>query len=479
MFSLRCKLAFYVFSLLIILFLNACNSSADAAIPGTYSVVPTFSDFYIELGGESVLGPAISPAFLSQGITYQYIVSGLMAYDPNQMTLTRFHFSPIASVEWGINDVAEPAPSDPDIPFANGHQIWEEVLTFYNRYGPEIVGLPVTGVKANDEKQRYEQYFEGVGFFRNYTDPPGHIQLMPYGNWMCAGDCQYHESDAGPLSPSYSRDYSETEQLFLQESERLGYGFTGNPLASPYIAADGNFEMVFENVAMFIDPSDGYKIKLRPLPAWLGIPTDQPTQETKADWLSFFQMSEGLGYNVPNSFSTYIADHGGMAYSGDPITEFRLLPDRGYSQCFSNLYLEYHPTAPEQLLIRPHAIGIEYQTNGVTPAVTSPSFADALQINVWEQYPLIPSGQRQVINIEASQKGTPMSGIELSLLVKQPDGIIKSYQLNPTGTGGITSIELDPINGPNAAIVQYDVCVLGAVIPQVCFTRSYTIWNQE
>jgi hypothetical protein len=230
---------------------------------------------------------------------------------------------------------------------------------------------------------------------------------------------------------------------------------------------------------MFIDPLDGYQIKLRPLPGWLGIQPDQPIQETKADWLSFYQVSEGLGYNVPISFSTYIADHGGMAYTGDPITVFRLLPDGGYSQCFTNLCLEYHPTAPEQLLIRPHAIGIEYQTNGVSTAVTDPSFTDALQIKVWEQYPLIPSGQRQVINIEAFQNDAPMSGTEFSLLVKQPDGITKSYQLNPTGEGGTTSVELEPINGPNGAIVQYDVCVLGVVIPQVCFTRSYTIWNQE
>jgi hypothetical protein len=71
-----------------------------------------------------------------------------------------------------------------------------------------------------------------------------------------------------------------------------------------------------------------------------------------------------------------------------------------------------------------------------------------------------------------------MSGIELSLLVKQPDGIVKSYKLNPTWEGGTTSIELDPINGPNGSIIQYDVCVIGAVTPQLCFTRSYTIWSQ-
>jgi len=478
MYSLKGKLAFYGFSLLIILFLNACNPSAGNVLPGVFPVDPTFSDFYNEFGGNSVLGPAISPLFVREGITYQYVVSGLMAYDPGQAALARFHFSPIASTEWGITDIAEPYPSNPDLTFVNGHPIWEEVLSFYDRFGPEIIGLPVTGVKANDEKHRYEQYFEGLGFFRDYSSPYGQIQLMPYGSWMCNGNCQYKETDLGPPPPSYSRDYSETEQLFLQESERLGYDFTGTPLAPPFIATDANFEMVFENVAMYIDPIDGYQIKLRPLPSWLGIQTDQPTKETQADWLSFYPTSDDFGYNVPNTFIKYIENHGGMSYIGNPITEYSYLKDSGYSQCFTNLCLEYHPTAPQQLLIRPHELGKEYQTNGYTPVVANPSTAEALQINVWEEYPLIASGQRQIINIEASQNDTPMIGIEFSLIVNQPDGITKSYKLNPTGEDGTTSIELDPVNGPNGSDVQYEVCLLGFVTPQVCFTKSYTIWNQ-
>ena len=43
---------------------------------------------------------------------------------------------------------------------------------------------------------------------------------------------------------------------------------------------------------------------------------------------------------------------------------------------------------------------------------------------------------------------------------------------------GVTHIDLDPINGPNGAIVQYEVCVLGDFSPQICFSRSYTIWEQ-
>ena len=478
MFSLKSKLVIHILSLLIIVFLSGCQSSADASSPGTFTIDPVFLDFYSGFGGVSILGPATSPLFEREGITYQYVVSGLMVYDPNLIALARFHFSPIATTEWNINGLVEPVPSDSSIPYVNGHRIWEEVWSFYNRYGPDILGLPVTSVKANNEKQRYEQYFEGVGFYRNYSDPPGQIQLLPYGTWMCGDNCEFRDTDVNPPLASYVRDFSETEQIFLQESERIGYEFTGAPLTAPNIGSDGNFEMVFENVILYLNPSTNNQINLRPLPSWLGIQTEQPTNETKADWLSFYAIGEGLGYNVPIIFSDYINNHGSFAFSGSPITEYSLLSDGGYTQCFANICLEYHATAPEVLRIRPHALGAVFQIDGTNSTVQDTSYAEALQINVWEQYPLITSGQSQVINIEVFQNDAPVNGIELSLVVKQPDGITKTYKVNATGEEGKTSIELDPINGPNGAIVQYQVCVLGAVTPQVCFSRSYTIWEQ-
>jgi hypothetical protein len=478
MFSLKSRLAWSIVGLLIIVLINACTASSEPSSRGIYPVDSTFADFYREFGGDKTLGAAISPSFVNEGMTYQYVVSGLMVYDPNQVPLKRFRFSPIASVEWQINGLVEPSPSDANLPYVNGYRIWEEIWSFYDQYGSDIIGLPVTGVVANDAKQRYEQYFDGIGFYRNYSDPPGQIHLMPYGSWMCGGNCQFQVSDSTSPTASYSRDYSATEQLFLQASESLGYGFTGAPLAPPRLGSDGNYEMVFENVIMYIDPSDGNQIRLRPLPAWLGIKTDQPGEPAKEDWLSFYQTQDGLGYNVPNSFTYYINEHGTVVYSGNPITEYHSLTDGGYSQCFNNICLEYHPTAPKDLQIRPHTLGSEYLTIGENTSTSGPSFANALQINVWEDYPLIPSGQKQGINIEATQNNTPMSGIEFSLVVKQPNGITKTYTLNPTGRDGITRIDLDPINGPNGAIVQYEVCVLGAVSPQVCFSRSYTIWDQ-
>jgi hypothetical protein len=477
MLSLRSKLAWCVVSLLFILALQGCTSPTDS-LRGIYEIDPTFNDFYRELGGEETLGPAISPKFEDTGTTYQYVVSGLMAYDPNRVPLKRFHFSPVASSEWHVSGQVEPPPTEVGTYYVNGHKIWDEVLPFYEQYGVDILGNPLTGVEVNNPKQRYEQYFDGVGFYRNYTDPPGVVHMMPYGDWMCGDNCSYTGSDSSIPEPAYVRDYSATEQVFLDASESLGYGYTGEPLTPPSKGLDGNYEMVFENAVLYIDPAAGSQVRLRPIPSWLGIQPDQPVEEVQAAGLSFFPVQDGLGYNVPTLFFDYLNTHAGLEISGSPITEYRELDDGGYSQCFTNLCLEYHPDAPVELQVRPHSLGVDFLTSAAEPATPGPTFTEALQFNAWEEYPLIPSGGQQVIHVEATQNNTPVSDVQVSVLVKQPDGLTKTYSLEPTGADGRSSVELDPINGPNGAIVPYEVCVIGDVSPQVCFSKSYTIWEQ-
>ncbi len=478
MLSRRSRLAFGVTSLLFIILLSSCVLAPSGTTQATFPTDATFSDFYHELGGNTTLGPAISSAFTNAGLTYQYVVSGLMVYDPNQEMLRRFHFSPLATSEWHINGMVEPAPADSNTPFVNGHQIWNEVRSFYDQYGSDIIGLPLTSVMANDAKQRYEQYFEGLGFYRNYTDQPGEIHLMPYGAWMCGSNCAYQVADSTPPTNSYTRDYSETEQLFLKASERLGYGFTGAPLTKPRLGKDGNYEMVFENVVLYLDPSAGDQVSIRPLPEWLGVQKEQPVSEKDELGLSFYPLQDGLGFNVPDQFLEYISLHGSQEFAGNPIAEYRKLGDGGYSQCFTNLCLEYHPNAPQALLVRPHPLGAEYLSLGENVSASGSSVSGALQINAWEDSPLIPSGHSQRIHVEATKDGIGMSGIQASLVVKQPNGITKTYTLAPTGEDGRSYIDLDPINGPNGAVVQYEVCILGGVSPQICFSRSYTIWEQ-
>ena len=477
MFSLRSKLAFFSVPLIFAILLASCVPSSHSS-NGTYPIDVTFADFYREIGGQQVLGPAISPLFVKDGVSYQYVVSALLAYNPNQDPLNRYRLSPAAASAWQINGQAEPAPDENRDYYVNGHLIWEELRTFYDQFGSNILGLPLTGVIINENKQRYEQYFDSLGFYRNFTDPVGQVHLMPYGAWLCGNNCQYRTADGTLPSASYRCEYSATEQLFLQVSERLGHRFTGAPLAAPSLGSDGNFQMVFENVLMYIDAQDGNQIKLRPLPSWLGIRSEPPVPPDHGKGSSFYETFEGLGYKVPDLFNEYINQHGTLSVIGGPITEYSSFNDGGYSQCFTNACLEYHPTAPEELQVSPHMLGYDYLAFSHQASTPVANTSNALQINAWEEHPLIPSGGIQVIHIQATQNNLPMQGINISLIVKKPDGITITYTLDPTEGDGNTSIALDPIDGPNGAIVQYQVCVIGSVSPQVCFSRSYTIWDQ-
>ncbi len=471
------RLTFCLVALLIVILIISCSSPAGISSRYTYPIDPAFSDFYRQFGGEKVLGPVISPVFTQDGGSYQYVLAGLLSYDPNQAPLKRFHFANVSSSDWQINKAGENIQNGPNLLYVNGHKIWEEINSLYTQFGTDIMGLPLTGVVANDAKQRYEQYFEGMGFYRNYTAPIGDVNLMPYGAWKCGNSCRYTTPDLPPPVSSYTPGTSATEQLFLQEAQRLGYAYTGAPLSSPYLGSDSNFQMVFENVVLYIDPAGGHQVRLRPLPFWLGIKSDKPVNLQVADWLSFYPIQDGNGYNIPKAFIGYINEHGGMEYSGEPITEYKTQADNGYSQCFMNICLVYHPTAPVDLVIRPGNLGYEYYSIRIKPTPTPPSMATSIQIMAWEEYPLIISGQRQTIYIESGRSGKPLKGVEISLLVTGPDGISKTYALTPTGADGKTSIELDPIEGPNGSIVAYDVCLIGSDSPPACLSRSYTIWD--
>jgi hypothetical protein len=95
----------------------------------------------------------------------------------------------------------------------------------------------------------------------------------------------------------------------------------------------------------------------------------------------FYTIGEGLGYNVPIIFMT-ITNYDGFVSAGSLITEYSLIT----SDTPMLLTSAQHATAPEMLrLDRMH---LELYIKSMEPTARSKiSFAEALQINVWEQYP--------------------------------------------------------------------------------------------
>jgi hypothetical protein len=479
------RLRLIVFALSFIIILVACDDggpSPSASLPDTYPIDDRFLDFYNRVGGEDFLGPGISPLFSRDGISYQYTVASLMVFDPNSPVSRQFSLAAIAQ-EWDIEEPPEPEPVKNNVPFINGHMIWEEVLPYYNELGSAVLGVPLTGVKFNPDKNRYEQYLSNVGFFRIVDDAPGAVHLLPYGAWMCAQACDYEIQEAVPVRQSVTisdEALRQADEIFLEIAARLGSDFTGEPLGEAYLANDGNFEKVFENIVLSSNPQMPSLVSLPPLPLLLGIEPDPPVPAS-ADVrrMYFYSTQDDLGYNVPEAFVYYITEHGTMEVSGVPITELHTLSDTVMRQCFTNICLEYHANAPAALQIRPSALGINYQKQSATPVVETPTTqaSGMVSVQVLERFPMLPATQSQIIEALIYEDQKPLKGVEFLVILTMPDGNQKTLYMPPTDESGRSSLTIDPITAQNGIVIPYQACIIGIFDPDVCILENFVIWE--
>jgi hypothetical protein len=176
------RASFSTIILLLGLVTTACLSSSRQSSPtpdaSTYEVDPVFREFYHFLGGKDTLGEAISLAHEKNGVYSQYTVSAQMIFDPQAPATHRFQLGSLGR-EFGI---ADSVTAD--------WQVADVFEGLYNQLGGETFsGKPLTGLVYNAEKDRSEQYFENLGFYRG-PETGGEAQLLPYGVWRCGEECR-------------------------------------------------------------------------------------------------------------------------------------------------------------------------------------------------------------------------------------------------------------------------------------------------
>ena len=489
--NMKCsKLSFIIASIFFVLATAACSKKAatPTANPalGIYTVDLRFEECYKYLGGEDKLGVAITPIFRQGGILYQYTKNVLLKYDPEAPSIQRCQLVPLG-LQWGIMTPKEPKPEKGDAIYANGHVVWDEVAPYYAKYGSSIIGLPLTDVHYNSDpkKIRYEQYFENMGFYRNVDEPRGTVHLMPYGSWMCAKGCVYQVSEAIPerLPALPSEEALRLADEYIQESaNRLGLDITGYPLTAVYVAPDGKYEKVYENVVLVSDPESPARVYFRPITQSLGIQPGNPVPKGDEQGSYFFPVKDELGYNVRGYFMDYITAHGGMENSGMPISEEIRKSNTISRQCFTNLCLDYQRDAPEGFRIRPAGLGYTYKDlNLNSPKVTaSPTATPSMRtisLQVWERYPLVSSKQNQEIGVAIFENNIPLPKVDFQLILNLPDGTQQTHLMEATRQNGQTSFKLDPISAPNGTLVPYQVCMLGLPDMRFCVRESFIIWD--
>ena len=462
--------------LAILLVLSACSGNASHGT--TYRVDASLRAFYTALGGQELLGPAISRAFAYNEAQCQYTINVLLCRDEQGNTL----LAPLGANLAAGQATAQQAASSTSL-VVNGIPVYEEFIPLYKQFsGASVVGYPLGQAQMNYSQQRIEQYFQNIGFYRNFSDKAGDVKLLAYGAAACIDRCNYSPAVDATIS---STTVPETDRIFLAGLEKLGDAtIFGAPLTRAFLAADGMQEQVFQNAALYTAPGSNV-IHLRSVPVIIGMPAAEPGAKlySNQQGMVFYATSGSLGYHVPQIFDDFIAAHGGTSISGMPIAEVTEVSTGVYRQCFQNYCLVYTPAADTKQQFTLEATGSAYlakispaDLNGET-VVLSPS---TVALRLAEQFSLLQPDQSQQITItlRSQVNDQPLAGIGASLQITLPKDKSYSAELPATLADGSSSITVPYLKEfPNGTIVHYQICLTGIIAEPVCAKGSYIQMN--
>lgn len=464
--------------------LTGCAGSLATPTPetGTYSIDPVFREFYTSLGGRNVLGPAITTLFNFRSKQCQYAQNALLCFDSLQQGIARYSLFPLGQ-SLGIQE--KPGLEMSGELVVDGFQIYEEFEPIYHKlYGPLYVGRPLTQPRFNTNKNRIEQYFENVGFYRNLEERAGEVHLLAYGVYACDSDCRYSPPQSGIVVPSISN----FEQPFLTQVARLG-GLTvfGMALTNPYITAEGRLEQIYENVVLSAPLDDPNSVSLRSLPLQLGMPVSPPGPKvySEANGVAFYTVDGDLGYHVPLPFDHFIAQHGGREISGKPLAEVAKLEANLYRQCFENYCLLYDNAAEASQKVRMSPLGMDFiRTTQGLPVEEAASFVfepETVHLLTNAASPRVPSSEPQQFDLTLLRTSDqqPIPDVESSLTLTLPNGKQGVYVLPPSDKSGRSSLTVAPLSPvpDNGSVVAFKICLNVPSSLPICASDSYLIWN--
>ncbi len=510
------RLLLFAFLLFAGLTLAGCTQAPTAVPIEYYPLEETFTQFYLFLGGEELLGKPISPLINEKkGIQKQYTENVLMVYDPRAEEKAQYYLGALGK-DYGRKEKAPGSvpPQEGDL-IAEGFVIYPDFVSLFQRFGSGVYsGKPTISAWVNEDEDRIEQHFANVGFYISTENPlpltpvegeeviPPTPKLLPWGLMACMEGCiPFQEPTPLPLVGIGAE--GEIPEPFGSLVASLDPAFLGKRLKGPYWAADGQREMIYENLVLYAQKGE---VALRPVVKQLGYQRAKMVPPGDDPSLFFVEVKDGQGYNIPPLFYDYLMANGGLEISGAPITESVEISRNLYRQCFTNICLETLTAGlnKDQVMIRP--LGREYldqvvnapegaptalpltddeggQTPAVTgesgesegtPAPTAPLLPPGLQFSASEAYPLLGQGQTQVLTISASAEGEPQAGLTFTITVLLPDGSQQALEAGPSNSEGVAQALLPVLELPAGSLVSYQVCLLEA--PELpCTSGNYLL----
>lgn len=506
---------------LTILFISLLASACEREIPkppadvqNSQSIDPLFAKYYTSLGGKDVLGAAISPMFTQNGISYQYTVSALLAYDPKAEAGQQYRLSPLGR-SMGIAEPVVSQPQQAETNYLDGHIIFPEFVPLFRQLGGKAnTGAPLTEARFNRDRKRIEQYFENVGFYISTEDQTRVVHLLAYGAWKCDISCRsqaplnsiidlpkqaYHPKQSpstaapgsqGDVQKPVSAGYQVVipfvpmnhldARMFSGSLKKMGADFTGYALSNVYQAEDGTFEQIYENVVVTLDPTKPEAVVLRPLAESFQIKPGAYEAVSDDPVMLYVPVEGNQGYNVPSFFIHYLSLHGGMELAGKPLTSFSVLEDDVFWQCFTNICLEEDRSAPDGLLIRPVAMGYLYKQAHSKSRQISQKIATPIkerELQVWNVYPRVAPNQEQIIEVGVMENHTPWEGVQPDLTLTLPDGRQQHFEFTATDKDGRSQLRLPAVAASDSTLVPYQVCITDQTGEKSCVKENYLIWN--
>ncbi|MHC1740299.1 MAG: hypothetical protein AB9897_04225 [Anaerolineaceae bacterium] len=465
--------------------LSACASAENHSGGSvTYQVAPSFREFYQSLGGEETLGLAISKVFTQDTFECQYTTNALMCLNPLITDSNRFFLYPLGN-QFGVAETPSQSPDQNSSQIVDGFTVYDDFLPYFAKFsGEKLTGKPLTQARLNYSQKRIEQYFENVGFYHKFSDPSGVVHLMAYGVFACKSSCDYTASVDDAVS--ISANAAESQPLLEGLSKMGDTSALGSPLTQPYIAADGMEEQVYTNAVVFAPPNDLKTSNLRQLPILLnmiqGVPGPQKYDSSAG--VVFYPVNGINGYHVPLDFDKFIASHGGLEYSGNPIMEVFQYDATIFRQCFEKYCLDYHNDAADGSKVQMAPLGSQYISlaggvEGNVPQTMTIS-PDTVVLQAIEAYQKIAVKDEQKIDILVLRKDNqqPVTNVQADLVITLPDKSQYSAAFPKTGLDGRASLIVPAMNNlNNGQILAFEVCLNENVEQPVCTSGSYLIWG--
>ena len=446
--------------------LSACGAPATPASTLTnakYLPALIFQDYYEAHNGLRLLGAAISPEMMENGVRVQYFQGGILEYHPQLPEGNQVMLASIGRELYGV------APCVPPENVKSGalyfsescHSVSPEFREYFQQNGGlGFFGYPISEMYIVDG--RFVQNFERATIVWDGSKPVG----FQYGQADLGSKlCVSAQCDPNARTGAYAPPTATPNPQPTQTEERITAFYQahgairifGLPLTHVRRGADGALEQVFENAILYEDPTAPEGVSLRPLGLQkLGAPDSAapPLDDPHSGYY------EEYGHNVAYGFYDFYTARQGDALFGSPVSEYKIEADR-FIQYFENvvvvLYLGLPYEQQAQLLdLGRQALAAE---NSLTTAPPRTAPAQSLAV-VTEpaRRVLNPNVDQQTLKAWAyDQNSLPIAGAGVVFTVHTPGGDMSST--TTTDAAGLATYTFTLKSYNYGAFIIYEAAV--------------------